>query len=234
MLRLGSVVSGYGKIEILHGVTLDVRRGEIVSIIGPNGSGKSTLFKTVMGFLTPAAGTIRFDGEEITGRPPEEIIRRQISCVPQGRWTFPHMTVMENLELGGYICRSRQEVSRALEEVFAQFPVLKERRRAVAGSLSGGEQQMVEMARALMLRPKALLLDEPLLGLAPKVRGIILDRILELNARGVTILLIEQNARRALEIARRAYVLELGRIRYEGPGRELLADERVRRLYIGE
>ncbi|MBI2152866.1 MAG: ABC transporter ATP-binding protein [Candidatus Rokubacteria bacterium] len=234
MLHLENVVSGYGKIEILHGVTLDVRTGEVVSIIGPNGSGKSTLFKTVMGFLTPAAGAIRFDGREITGLPPEEIIRRQISCVPQGRCTFPHMTVKENLELGGYIHRNRQEVSRALEEVFAQFPILKERRRAVAGSLSGGEQQMVEMARALMLRPKALLLDEPLLGLAPKVRGVILDKVLELNAAGGTVLLIEQNARRALEIAHRAYVLELGRIRFEGPGGELLADKKVRRLYIGE
>lgn len=234
MLHLENVVSGYGKIEILHGVTLHVRVGEIVSIIGPNGSGKSTLFKTIMGFLTPATGTIRFDGQKITGLPPEEIIRRQIACVPQGRSTFPHMTVRENLELGGYICRNRQEVSRALEEVFAQFPILKERRRAVAGSLSGGEQQMVEMARALMLRPKVFLLDEPLLGLAPKVRGTILDKVLALNAAGMTFLLIEQNARRALEIAHRGYVLELGRIRFEGSGRELLADERVRRLYVGE
>ena len=234
MLQIENVSSGYGKIEILHGVSLHMRVGEIVSIIGPNGSGKSTLFKTVMGFLMPAAGTIRFDGQEITGLPPEEIVRRQISCVPQGRCTFPHMTVMENLELGGYTCRSRQEVSQALEGVFAQFPILKERRRAVAGSLSGGEQQMVEMARALMLRPKAFLLDEPLLGLAPKVRGAILGKVLELNAVGMTFLLIEQNARRALEIAHRAYVLELGRIRFEGPGRELLADEGVRRLYVGE
>lgn len=234
MLQIENVSSGYGKIEILHGVSLHMRVGEIVSIIGPNGSGKSTLFKTVMGFLTPAAGTIRFDGQEITGLAPEEIVRRQISCVPQGRCTFPHMTVMENLELGGYTCRSHQEVSQALEGVFAQFPILRERRRAVAGSLSGGEQQMVEMARALMLRPKAFLLDEPLLGLAPKVRGAILSKVLELNAAGMTFLLIEQNARRALEIAHRAYVLELGRIRFEGPGRELLGDERVRRLYVGE
>jgi ABC-type branched-subunit amino acid transport system ATPase component len=234
VLRLEAVISGYGQIEILHGISLQLAAGEIVSIIGPNGSGKSTLFKTVMGYLRPAAGTIRFDGGEITALPPEEVIRRGLSCVPQGRWTFPHMTVLENLELGGYTCRDRREVRRALDEVFVQFPALQARRRAVAGLLSGGEQQMVEMARALMLRPKALLLDEPLLGLAPKVRATVLDKIQELNRAGMTFLLIEQNARRALEIAHRGYVLELGRIRFEGTGRDLLADERVRRLYLGE
>ncbi|OFW54231.1 MAG: ABC transporter ATP-binding protein [Actinobacteria bacterium RBG_16_67_10] len=234
MLDLENVVSGYGPMEILHGITLHVKAGEIVSIIGPNGSGKSTLFSTIMGFVTPGSGAIRFGGQEITGLPPEEVIRRQLSCVPQGRWTFPHMTVLENLELGGYICRDRAELSEALEHVFARFPILRERRHALAGALSGGEQQMVEMARALMLRPKALLLDEPLLGLAPKVRAVILDKVRELNAAGMTFLLVEQNARRALEIANRAYVLELGHIRFEGAGRELLTDERVRRLYLGE
>ncbi len=234
LLRLEAVASGYGKIEVLHGISLQVGAGEIVSIIGPNGSGKSTLFKTIMGYLRPTAGKVGFDGVEITGQPPEEVIRRGLSCVPQGRCTFPHMTVLENLELGAYTCRDRREVRRALDEVFTQFPVLHQRRRAVAGLLSGGEQQTVEMARALILRPRALLLDEPLLGLAPRVRSAVLDKVQELNRAGITFLLIEQNARRALEIAHRGYVLELGRIRFEGPGRDLLDDERVRRLYLGE
>jgi ABC-type branched-subunit amino acid transport system ATPase component len=234
LLRLEGVVAGYGPIEILHDISLEVAPGEIVSIIGPNGSGKSTLFKAIMGYVRPTGGTVRFAGGEITGLPPEEVIRLGLSCVPQGRCTFPHMTVLENLELGGYICPDRRQRGRALEEVLAGFPLLRDRRRAVAGLLSGGEQQMVEMARALMLRPQALLLDEPLLGLAPKVRSLVLDKVLELNRGGLTLLLIEQNARRALEIAHRGYVLELGRIRFTGPGRTLLADERVRKLYLGE
>ncbi|HXG17369.1 MAG TPA: ABC transporter ATP-binding protein, partial [Calidithermus sp.] len=210
-----------------------VETGEIVSIIGPNGAGKSTAFKAIMGFVRPRQGSIRFNGQEITGLPPHLVVRRGLAYVPQGRIVFPQMTVLENLEMGAYIERDRARVAAALERVYRLFPVLAERRRQRAGTMSGGEQQMVAIARALMTTPSLILLDEPSLGLAPKFVALIFDKLQEMRAAGYTLVLVEQNAARALAIADRGYVLELGRNRFEGPGPRLLADPEVKRLYLG-
>ena len=225
--------AGYGSIDILHGVSLEVRAGEIVSIIGPNGAGKSTAFKTIVGFLTPRAGRVMFNGEEITGLRPDLVLRRGLAYVPQGRIVFPQMTVLENLEMGAYIERDAGRVAAALERVYALFPVLADRRRQNAGTMSGGEQQMVAIARALMTSPRLIMLDEPSLGLAPKFVTLIFDRLVEMRRAGFTLMLVEQNATRALGIADRGYVLELGNNRFEGPGPRLLADPEVKRLYLG-
>jgi len=233
LLLIDGVTAGYGKIEILHGVSLTVDAGEIVSIIGPNGAGKSTAFKTLVGFLRPRSGSIRFNGEEIVGLRPDLVLRRGLAYVPQGRIVFPQMTVLENLEMGAYIEPDRARVNAALEQVYALFPILRERRRQKAGTMSGGEQQMVAMGRALMTEPKLILLDEPSLGLSPKFVTLIFDKLVEMKSTGYTLMLVEQNATRALAIADRAYVLELGRNRFEGPGRELLIDPEVKRLYLG-
>ncbi len=227
------VRAGYGKMEILHDVTLRVDPGEIVAIIGPNGAGKSTAFKTIVGFLRPRAGTVRFDGEDITGLRPDQVLRRGLAYVPQGRIVFPQMTVLENLEMGAYIERDRARIAEALERVYRLFPVLADRRRQRAGTMSGGEQQMVAIARALMTRPQLILLDEPSLGLAPKFVTLIFEKLVEMKEAGFTLTVVEQNAARALAIADRGYVLELGRNRFEGPGPRLLADPEVRRLYLG-
>ncbi len=219
--------------EILHDVTLRVDPGEIVAIIGPNGAGKSTAFKTIVGFLRPRAGTVRFNGEDITGLRPDQVLRRGLAYVPQGRIVFPQMTVLENLEMGAYIERDRARIAEALERVYRLFPVLADRRRQRAGTMSGGEQQMVAIARALMTRPRLILLDEPSLGLSPKFVALIFEKLVEMKEAGFTLTLVEQNAARALAIADRGYVLELGRNRFEGPGPRLLADPEVRRLYLG-
>ncbi len=233
LLSVEDVTAGYGKMDILHGLSLHVETGEIVSIIGPNGAGKSTAFKAIMGFVRPRQGSIRFNGQEITGLPPHLVVRRGLAYVPQGRIVFPQMTVLENLEMGAYIERDRARVAAALERVYRLFPVLAERRRQRAGTMSGGEQQMVAIARALMTTPSLILLDEPSLGLAPKFVALIFDKLQEMRAAGYTLVLVEQNAARALAIADRGYVLELGRNRFEGPGPRLLADPEVKRLYLG-
>ena len=227
------LTAGYGKLDILHDVSLDVRPGEIVSVIGPNGAGKSTAFKTIVGFLTPRTGRVVFDEHDITGLRPDLVLRRGLAYVPQGRVVFPQMTVLENLEMGGYIERDGDRVREALERVYALFPVLAERRRQKAGTMSGGEQQMLAIGRALMTTPRLILLDEPSLGLSPKFVTMIFGKLVEMKGAGYTLMLVEQNATRALAIADRGYVLELGRNRYEGPGRELLADPEVKRLYLG-
>jgi ABC-type branched-subunit amino acid transport system ATPase component len=233
LLTVHEVHAGYGRIPILQGVTLTVRTGEVVAIIGPNGAGKSTTFKVIVGLLTPERGEVTFDGTAITGRRPDEVLRRGLAYVPQGRIVFPQMTVLENLEMGAYIERDRGRIQEALERVYALFPVLAERRRQRAGTLSGGEQQMLAMGRALMTRPRLLLLDEPSLGLSPKFLGIIFTKIAELKAGGMTMMIVEQNAVKALSVADRGYVLELGRNRFEGPGPALLTDPDVKRLYLG-
>ena len=233
LLLAEHLTAGYGRIDILHDVSLAVRPGEIVSVIGPNGAGKSTAFKTVVGFLRPRTGRVHFDGEDITGLRTDLVLRRGLAYVPQGRIVFPQMTVLENLEMGGYIVRAGARLAAALERVFALFPVLSERRRQKAGTMSGGEQQMVAMGRALMTEPKLILLDEPSLGLAPKFVTMIFDKLVEMKSTGYTLMLVEQNATRALAIADRAYVLELGKNRFEGPGRDLLVDPEVKRLYLG-
>ncbi len=233
LLRAAEIVAGYGKIEILHGVTLEVRAGEVVSIIGPNGAGKSTAFKVIVGLLPPRSGRVHFDGREITGLRADQVLRIGLAYVPQGRIVFPEMTVLENLEMGAYIEGDRGRVEAALERVYRLFPVLGERRRQLAGTLSGGEQQMLAIGRALMTAPKLLLLDEPSLGLSPKFLGIIYEKVAELKAAGMTMMIVEQNAAKALAVADRGYVLELGQNRFEGPGQALLIDPEVKRLYLG-
>jgi ABC-type branched-subunit amino acid transport system ATPase component len=233
LLLAEHVTAGYGRIDILHDVTLAVRPGEIVSVIGPNGAGKSTAFKTIVGFLRPRAGRVKFNGEDITGLRPDLVLRRGLAYVPQGRIVFPQMTVLENLEMGGYVVRDRARLAAALGRVFALFPILHERRRQKAGTMSGGEQQMVAMGRALMTEPRLIMLDEPSLGLSPKFVSLVFEKLVEMKTTGYTLMLVEQNATRALAVADRGYVLELGRNRFEGPGRDLLVDPEVKRLYLG-
>ena len=233
LLAAQSLTAGYGRMDILHDVSLTVDVNEIVSIIGPNGAGKSTAFKTIVGFLRPRTGRVLFNGEEITGLRPDLVLRRGLAYVPQGRIVFPQMTVLENLEMGAYIERDPARVAAALEQVYGLFPILAERRKQNAGTMSGGEQQMVAIARALKTTPKLILLDEPSLGLSPKFVTLIFEKLVDMRRAGYTLMLVEQNATRALAIADRAYVLELGRNRFEGPGPRLLADPEVKRLYLG-
>jgi len=233
LLAAEDVHAGYGRIPVLHGVTLRVGAREVVSIIGPNGAGKSTTFRVMVGLLPVRQGRVRFDGEDITGSRPDQLLRRGLAYVPQGRLVFPQMSVLENLEMGAYIERDRRRSADALARVYRLFPVLQDRSRQAAGTLSGGEQQMLAIGRALMTQPRLLLLDEPSLGLSPKFLGIIFEKLAELKAAGMTMMIVEQNAVKALAVADRAYVLELGRNRFEGAGPALLADPEVKRLYLG-
>ena len=233
LLHAERLTAGYGKMAILHDVTLDVRVGEMVSVIGPNGAGKSTAFKTIVGFLHPTGGRVLFDGQDITGLRPDQVLPRGLAYVPQGRIVFPQMTVLENLEMGAYIERDGRRIREALERVYRLFPILAERRAQRAGTMSGGEQQMVAIGRALMTTPKLILLDEPSLGLAPKFVSLIFDKLIEMKRSGYTMMVVEQNAAKALAVADRAYVLELGRNRFEGLGRTLLEDPEVKRMYLG-
>jgi len=233
LLSAHQITAGYGMLDILHGVSLTVAPGEIVSIIGPNGAGKSTAFKAIVGLLRPRAGSVVFNGAEITGLRPDLVLRRGLAYVPQGRIVFPQMTVLENLEMGAYTVRDEARISDALERVYGLFPILRDRRGQKAGTMSGGEQQMVAIARALMTAPRLILLDEPSLGLSPKLVTLIFDRLVEMKRAGYTLALVEQNAARALAIADRGYVLELGKNRFEGRGTALLADPEVKRLYLG-
>jgi ABC-type branched-subunit amino acid transport system ATPase component len=227
------MTAGYGKMAILHDVTLEVRPGEMVSVIGPNGAGKSTAFKTIVGFLRPTSGRVVFDGHDIAGLRPDQVLLRGLAYVPQGRIVFPQMTVLENLEMGAYIERDGTRIRQALDRVCALFPILGERRSQKAGTMSGGEQQMVAIGRALMTTPKLIMLDEPSLGLAPRFVTLIFDKLTEMRRAGFTLMVVEQNAARALAVADRGYVLELGRNRFEGTGEALLADPEVKRLYLG-
>ena len=233
LLRAEALTAGYGKMPILHDLTLEVRAGEMVSVIGPNGAGKSTAFKTIVGFLRPTSGRVRFDGQDITGLRPDQVLQRGLAYVPQGRIVFPQMTVLENLEMGAYIERDARRIREALDRVYTLFPVLAQRRAQKAGTMSGGEQQMVAIGRALMTTPKLIMLDEPSLGLAPKFVSLIFDKLGEMRHAGFTLMVVEQNAAKALTVADRGYVLELGRNRFEGAGRALLEDPEVKRLYLG-
>ncbi|MCW8130001.1 MAG: ABC transporter ATP-binding protein [Planctomycetota bacterium] len=223
----------YGGIQALRGVSLDVREGELVTLIGANGAGKSTTLKTIAGILAPKSGKVRFNGAEIQGRSSHLILRDGLALCPEGRRIFPNLTVDENLDLGAYVRHDAQGVKDDVARWHATFPILKERARQLAGTLSGGEQQMLAIARALMSRPKVLMLDEPSLGLAPKLVDQIFAVLKELKGRGVTILLVEQNARQALEVADRGYVLETGRIVKHGPASDLSGDPAVRKAYLG-
>jgi branched-chain amino acid transport system ATP-binding protein len=233
LLTVEGIFAGYGQMEILHGVSLEVRRGEMVSIIGPNGAGKSTVFKTIVGLLRANVGRITFDGHAIGGLRADQILPLGLAYVPQGRIVFPQMTVLENLEMGAYIERDKARIRAALERVNGLFPILAERARQKAGTMSGGEQQMVAIARALMTNPKLILLDEPSLGLSPKFVSLIFDKLVEMKAGGYTMLVVEQNAAKALSVADRGYVLELGRNRFANTGQALLTDPEVKRLYLG-
>jgi branched-chain amino acid transport system ATP-binding protein len=233
ILHITGLVAGYGAMQILHGIDISVFAGEAVSIIGPNGAGKSTVLKSVMGFLKPTNGAIWFGQTDITGLRPDLVVRQGIAYVPQGRVVFPRMTVQENLEMGGYTVSDRRRRNQTMERVFGLFPRLAERRRQLAATLSGGEQQMLAIGRGLMTEPRLILMDEPSLGLAPRFMELVFEKVHELRQQGPTVVLVEQNAARALAISDRAYVLELGRNRFTGGGRELLADPRVRQLYLG-
>ncbi|MFC2743944.1 MAG: ABC transporter ATP-binding protein [Selenomonas artemidis] len=233
MLSVTDLHVYYGAIHALKGLSLTVNQGEIVTLIGANGAGKSTTLRTISGLIVPRGGDITFEGSSIAGHKAHEIVRRGISQVPEGRRVFADMTVMENLELGAFTRSDADGIAGDMETVFGRFPRLKERRTQLAGTLSGGEQQMLAMGRALMSRPRLLLLDEPSMGLAPLLIKEIFSIIVDINAAGTTILLVEQNANMALSIAHRAYVLETGRITLAGDAKELAASEDVRKAYLG-
>ncbi len=231
LLEVRNLVTAYGSIEALHGISLDVADGEIVALLGANGAGKTTALRTISGLLRPRSGEVWFAGARIDRRPAHDIVRLGLTHVPEGRWIFSLMTVDENLRLGAYA--EPRVPQAALDRVFTLFPRLRERRAQVAGTLSGGEQQMLAIARALMTRPRLLLLDEPSMGLAPVLVRLIIQTIAEINRDGTTVLIVEQNASAALRLARRAYVLENGRVALEGPSADLAKNERVRQAYLG-
>jgi branched-chain amino acid transport system ATP-binding protein len=237
MLVVDEIDVYYGAIHALRGISLRVKRGEIVTLIGANGAGKTTLLRTISGLLRPRLGTIQFEGDGegqwLTTLPPHKVVGLGVSHAPEGRVIFANMSVMENLELGAYLRKDRQGIREDMERVFTLFPRLKERLHQNAGTLSGGEQQMLAIGRALMSRPKILMLDEPSLGLAPMLVQSIFRTIREINASGMSILLVEQNAHMALSVATRGYVLETGRIILEGSSVELTANERVKEAYLG-
>ena len=233
MLNIRGLRSGYGKIEVLHDVDVTIEPGQIVTLIGANGAGKTTLLKTISGLIRPTAGTIQFDGKSIARRPPHKIVRLGLSQVPEGRAILKRMSVLDNLRMGAFT-RNDSEISRDINAVFERFPALAERRGQMAVTLSGGEQQMLAIGRALMARPTLLLLDEPSLGLAPKFITRIFLTLRELKREGKTILLVEQNARQALQVADHGYVMERGRIVLSGSGQELLSMPEVQRTYLGQ
>jgi branched-chain amino acid transport system ATP-binding protein len=224
----------YGAIEALRGISLSVSRGEVVALIGANGAGKTTTLRAVSKMLRPSGGTVRFEGEEVTRLPSHALVARGMAHAPEGRGIFLNLTVRENLELGAYLRRDRGGVARDAERAYQLFPILAERRSQVAGTLSGGEQQMLAVARALMSSPRLMLLDEPSLGLAPQLVERIFGVLREVNEGGVALLLVEQNAHKALQLAHRAYVLETGCVVMQGTGKELLASPEVRKAYLGE
>ncbi len=232
LLKVEDVHVYYGAIHAIKGISFEVNQGEIVTLIGANGAGKSTTLNTVVGLLRPRSGHIEFDGKSIVGFPASKMVSLGMALCPEGRRIFQQMTVRENLEMGGY-SRPAAEIQKSMDDVFNRFPRLKEREKQVAGTLSGGEQQMLAMGRALMSKPKLLMLDEPSMGLAPILVEQIFDIIKELHAAGTTILLVEQNAQMALSIADRAYVLGTGRITMSGSAADVLADDRVRATYLG-
>ena len=233
MLRIADLNVYYGAIHALKGISLEVHQGEIVTLIGANGAGKSTTLRTISGLIAPKSGAVDFEGQGIAGLGAHDIVRRGISQVPEGRRIFADMTVLENLELGAFIRNDKDGIASDMEMVFTRFPRLKERISQQAGTLSGGEQQMLAMGRALMSRPRLLLLDEPSMGLAPLLIKEIFSIIVDINKAGTTILLVEQNANMALSIANRAYVLETGRITLSGGAKDLAASEEVRKAYLG-
>jgi len=233
MLEAKNVSSGYGLIQILWDVSFKIKEKEIVSIIGPNGAGKTTLVKTITGLLPANTGTIQFKGKNIENLPPYQIVKKKISLIPEGREIFPRMTVEENILLGAYTITDKQQVKDTQERIYQIFPVLKKKEKAMAQTLSGGEQQMLVIGRSLMSKPELLILDEPSLGLAPIIVAKVLDTLRQINDEGVAVLLVEQNIRDSLNIADRGYVLEEGKIIIEGEGRELLTNSHIKEVYLG-
>ena len=234
MLTLDNVSVNYGAIEALTGISMHVETGEVVTLIGANGAGKTTTLRTITGLLEPREGKISFEGEDISGRATHRLVARGISMSPEGRGVFANLSVRENLQMGAYLKKDKRAIAAEMERVFQMFRRLKERESQKAGTLSGGEQQMLAIGRALMSQPRLLLLDEPSLGLAPLVVHTIFEAIDEIKSKGTTILLVEQNAHAALKHSDRAYVLETGRIVMEGPSAELAADPRIKEAYLGE
>jgi len=232
VLDVRDLTVAYGPVVALRDVSITIDEGEIVAVIGANGAGKSTLLRTVFGMVTPRDGSIRFAGEEIARRPPTEVLKRGLGYVPQGRCNFPAMSVEENLEMGAYLRRDAR-VRDDIDALLARFPMLGAKRRDPAGTLSGGQQQILEMAIALLLHPRLLMVDEPSLGLDPRMVEVVFETILAINREGTTILMVEQNARKALSVSHRGFVLELGRNRFEGTGQELLDNPDVRQHYLG-
>ncbi len=233
MLEIEGLTCRYGKVSALRGVSLEVREGELVSLIGANGAGKTTTLKAISGILPPAAGRIVLDGEDITHASARAILAKGVAHCPEGRHVFPYMSVQENLDMGCYLRRDRDGMARDLRKIFERFPVLEERRRQMAGTLSGGEQQMLAIGRALMSRPRLMLFDEPSLGLAPNLVETTFEIITEIRAQGVTVLMVEQNAYAALELCDRSYLLESGVVTLTGSGAELLNDPHVKEAYLG-
>lgn len=234
MLKVNDIHTFYGKIEALKGISIEVTEGEIVTLIGANGAGKSTTLKTISGQLKPLQGSIDFLGETISGLPSHAVTAKQVIQVPEGRRIFPQMTVRENLEMGAFLRTDKDGIAADLERVLELFPRLRERLTQKGGTLSGGEQQMLAIARGMMAQPKLLMLDEPSMGLAPVIVEVIFETIKRLNEAGITILLVEQNAAMALQVAHRGYVLETGTVALQGTGTELLRNEQVRKTYLGE
>jgi branched-chain amino acid transport system ATP-binding protein len=233
MLEIENVSAGYGVVQILWDVSFNIKQKEIVTIVGPNGAGKTTLVKAIMGLVSASSGTIRFKGESIEKLRPYQIVRKGITMIPEGREIFPRMTVEENLQLGAYAQTDKAKIKDTKEKAYQIFPVLKKKEKALAQTLSGGEQQMLVICRSLMSNPELLILDEPSLGLAPIVVEKVLDTVAKINEDGVTVLLVEQNIRDSLQISHRAYVLEEGKIIIEGEGRELLLNSHIKEVYLG-
>jgi branched-chain amino acid transport system ATP-binding protein len=233
MLEVKDLHVYYGAIHALKGIGFHLNEGEIVALIGTNGAGKSTTLNSVSGLLKPEPGQLFFNGEEITNTPPQDVVKMGIVQVPEGRKIFARMTVRENLEMGAYVFNDRDQIEADVQHAFEMFPRLRERQKQLGGTLSGGEQQMLAMARALMTRPKLLLMDEPSMGLAPILVEQVFEIIQEINSKGTTVLLVEQNAQMALSIADRAYVLETGKVVLDGPGKELLSNPLVKEAYLG-
>ncbi len=233
MLEVESVTCGYGKISAIRNMTINIHRGELVALIGANGAGKTTTLRTISGLLKPTEGRISFKGEDITGASPRSILAKGIAHCPEGRRVFFHMTVQENLEMGSHLRHNRTEIAEDIDAMYVRFPRLKERRKQMAGTLSGGEQQMLAIARALMSRPELILFDEPSLGLAPNRVEQVFEIIGDIRSRGITILLVEQNALAALEMCDRAYLLESGEVRLSGNGEDLSKNPHVKAAYLG-
>jgi branched-chain amino acid transport system ATP-binding protein len=233
MLEVDHLEVSYGELAVLHGVSLTISTGEAVALVGPNGAGKSTLLKTIAGLIVPRAGVVRWEGKILSTEPPQRIVERGIALVPEGRRLFGRMTVRDNLELGAFTPRAQKQLRVQMERIYAMFPRLFDRKRQLAGLLSGGEQQMLALGRALMAHPRLLLLDEPSLGLAPRVVESIFITLAELHREGMSLLIVEQNVQAALNLARRAYILESGRIVGEGESQKLLKDDHIRTAYLG-